>query len=132
MKWFTTKVKLPAFTPLRVLVLLITWLVALWVGLLVVSILLIAYLPKTIALVWLLIVTLLIGLLVLALLEKELWALWLGYTKTTKAHGRGTLTTFGGAELSDYETFQKERMILSLLALRLFEENMVDDKRTIR
>jgi hypothetical protein len=65
----------------------------------------------------------LIGLFAPALLVKELWALWQGYTKTTKARGLETFHTSGGQELSTFGMYQKERMILSLLELRLFEEN---------
>jgi hypothetical protein len=97
--------------------------VALWVGLLVVNITLHLYLPKITPLAWLLTVTLLIGLFAPALLVKELWALWQGYTKTTKARGLEISHTSGGQESYTYEMFQKERMVLSLLELRLFEEN---------
>jgi len=123
MKWFITKVKLPAFTPLRVLVLLIIWCLVLWVGLLAVSIMLLAYLPKTIVLVLLVTAILLIGLFVQALLAIELWALWRGYTKTMTARGRETSLTFGGEELSTYETWQTESSILSLSALARYADN---------
>src|SRR6056297_709263 len=123
MKWITTKVKLPVFTPLRVLVLLTLWCLVSWVGLSAVSIMLLLFLPKTTALVLLLIVIQLIGLFALALLAVELWVLWRGYTKTTKAHGLGTSITCGVGGCVTYEMLKRERMILNLLDLRLFEEN---------
>jgi UPF0716 family protein affecting phage T7 exclusion len=88
---------------------------------------LLVYLPKTIALVLLLIVTQLIGLFVLVAMVRRLWALSLVYTKTMYRAGQVMLITSGGRELCTYGMLRQESMIQNLLALRLFDGHMGEE-----
>jgi hypothetical protein len=124
MSKFPTLVKLPAFTPLTVFLLLITLSLASWVGLLVVSITLIVLFPNITVLAWLLIPILLIMLFALMLSVSIFMGLYAVYTKTTKAHGLENQINFGGVELSTYTELKTEALIQSLYQWDGYSEHM--------